>query len=99
MKRIDRRIVRELAELFHRNGYIRMYDAERRAAEGSDYKKGDEVRLVAESKKELIHMRRLLKAAGFKPGRPHTRANQYRLPIYGVEETARFLEMVRSHSR
>ena len=38
-----------LADYFHRNGYVRRIDAVRRAEEGQLYKKGAEVRLVANS--------------------------------------------------
>jgi hypothetical protein len=84
-----------LAELFHRNGYVRRQNARRLRKEGWwGYKKGDEVRLVANSQRELAEVRRLLRAAGFKPGRPFRKANQYRQPLYGREQVARFLALV-----
>jgi len=83
-----------LAEAFHCNGYIRRLNPSRRAAEGKLYKKGDEIRLVADSKRELVDLRRLLRAAGFKYGRPFRHARQYRLPVYGRRQVARFLEIV-----
>lgn len=80
---------------FLRNGYVRRVNAERRDALGTQvYKKGDEVRLVADSRAELAIIRRVLRTAGFKPGRPFRKAQQYRQPIYGRAEVARFLELI-----
>ena len=45
--------VSELAELFHRNGYVRRPNLNRRALTPRSYKKGYEVRLVCE---EVCHM-------------------------------------------
>jgi hypothetical protein len=88
-------VAARLAALFHRNGYVRRQNARRLRAEGSwGYKKGDEVRLVADSLAELAEVRRLLRAAGFKPGRPFRKARQYRQPIYGRAQVARFLTLV-----
>lgn len=91
----SRAVVQQLAAMFRRNGYVRFQRADRIAAEGHRvYKKGDEVRLVAESVAELRAIRRLLRAAGFKTGRPFTKANQWRQPVYGRAEVARFLALV-----
>lgn len=88
-------VAARLAWYFERNGYLRWANAERREAEGSEaYKKGDEVRLVAESRGELATIRRLLRTAGFAAGRPFRKARQYRQPVYGRHQVARFLEMV-----
>jgi len=90
---------RKLAKFFHRNGYVRWQDADRLGEEGHQaYKKGDEVRLVADSRKELAEIRRLLKNAGFKPGRPFPKGRQFRQPLYGRDAVDRFLELVREHS-
>ncbi len=84
----------QLARFFHRNGYVRRLKVERRRAEGRKYKKGDEVRLVAGSTSELAAIRRLLLQAGFKVGRPFVHARQFRIPLYGRQQVARFLAMV-----
>jgi hypothetical protein len=85
----------QLADFFRRNGYVRRQDPERTEQDGWEYyKKGDEVRLVADNEEELKQIRRLLKAAGFIPGRPFVKGRQYRQPIYGRAEVARFLELV-----
>jgi len=86
--------VRQLAYLFHRNGYVRRVNVERRRTEGQKYKKGDEVRLVAESRSELTTIRRLLHQAGFKVARPFVKGRQFRQPLYGRQEVARFLALV-----
>jgi hypothetical protein len=83
-----------LASYFERNGYVRQLNPERRSAEGQRYKKGDEVRLVANSRAELAHIRRLLRQARFPAGRPFVKGGQFRQPIYGRQEVARFLALV-----
>ncbi len=83
-----------LAGYFHRNGYVRRIDAVRRAEEGQLYKKGAEVRLVANSRAELAEIRRLLRQAGLEPGRPFAKGRQWRQPLYGVAAVARFLALV-----
>lgn len=90
----SRDTVKRLAAYFHRNGYIRPLDADRRELEGQLYKKGSEIRLVADSIVELREIRRLLKAAGFKRARPFAKGRQWRQPVYGVAEVARFLALV-----
>ncbi len=95
-----RGVAGRLADLFCRNGYLRFQNAGRLAAEGYwGYKKGDEVRLVADSLAELAEIRRLLRAAGFKPGRPFRKAKQYRQPLYGRSEVVRFLALVGRRSK
>ena len=88
----------ELAAFFQRNGYVRRHDPVRYAADGCmKYKKGDEVRLVANTAAERVRIRQLLRTAGFKPGRPFRKdkqGGQYRVPIYGREQVARFLRIV-----
>lgn len=97
MKADQNQTARTLAWYYRRNGYLRRPDAERVAVEGSrQYKKGDEVRLVANSLEELQLIRRLLSEAGFRPGRPFRKARQYRQPVYGKQAVARFLRMVES---
>lgn len=88
-------IIAALAGFFHRNGYVRQQNADRLAAEGhTRYKKGDEIRLVTDTKAELAEIRRLLRATGFKFGRPFRKSNQYRQPIYGRTQVARFLAFI-----
>jgi hypothetical protein len=87
-------VVERLAALFHRNGYVRRTDAVRRVEEGRLYKKGAEVRLVAESAAELAEIRRLLRRAGFRVVRPFAKARQWRQPVYGVAAVARFLALI-----
>ena len=87
--------VKKLGKFFRRNGYIRRLDAVRREEEGHQlYKKGAEVRLVADTKGELAEIRRLLKRAGFKVARPFAKARQWRQPLYGVAAVARFLDLI-----
>ncbi|HEV3004049.1 MAG TPA: hypothetical protein VGX78_06280 [Pirellulales bacterium] len=89
-----------LAGFFRRNGYTRWQDARRKQHEGyKTYKKGDEVRLVAESLRELALVRRLLRRAGFRPRRPFRKGNQYRQPLYGRQTVARFLTLIGEDAR
>ncbi len=84
-----------LTGFFRRNGYTRWQDSRRRQREGYwAYKKGDEVRLVAESLRELALIRRLLRRAGFRPGRSFRKGRQYRQPVYGRQAVARFLDLI-----
>jgi hypothetical protein len=92
---MDSDTIARLAAFFHRNGYVRQQNADRLAAEGyAAYKKGDEVRLVANSLAELAEIRRLLRAAKFKIGKSFRKTNQYRQPVYGREQVKRFLALV-----
>ncbi|MCI0405756.1 MAG: hypothetical protein L0209_06755 [candidate division Zixibacteria bacterium] len=85
----------QLTIFFRRNGYVRRQNAKRLTVEGyMAYKKGDEVRLAANSMAELKTIRRLLRQAGFKPGKPFAKARQWRQPVYGREAVARFLALV-----
>ena len=87
--------IRELGRLFRRNGYVRRQSPKRLARDGYlGYKKGDEVRLTAQDQQELEAIRELLRRAGFRPGRPFAKGQQYRLPIYGREAVRRFLHLV-----
>lgn len=88
-------VIERLRRLFRRNGYVRRRSAPRLEAEGYRlYKKGDEVRLTAESKPELDEIRYLLWRAGFEPGRPFVKGRLLRQPIYGRRAVARFLKLV-----
>ena len=88
-------VVRRLASYFHRNGYVRYYDPARRKKKVSQvYKKGDEVRLVANSLEELAEIQQLLRAAGFVAGNPFAKARQFRQPVYGRIQVKRFLQLI-----
>ena len=87
-------VVAQLAAWFRRNGYVRRQNPTRLEEPYGSYKKGEEVRLVAVSKAELQAMRRVLRAAGFEPGKPFTKAGQWRQPVYGRAEVARFLTLI-----
>jgi hypothetical protein len=95
INKATRTAAEQLARFFLRNGYVRRHNPQRRAEVGSQvYKKGNEVRLTAESREELRLIRRLLRKTGFTPGRPFDKGRQYRQPIYGSREVARFLELI-----
>jgi hypothetical protein len=93
MKRVD--AVKRLREFFRRNGYVRRQNPIRVAEEGwRRYRKGDEVRLTANSTLELRVVRQLLREAGLTPGRPFVKGRQYRQPVYGRQAVARFLDLM-----
>jgi hypothetical protein len=91
---IPQTVIDRLGELFRRNGNVRRQNADKLAAKGSTYKKGDEVRLTANTKTELREMRALLKHAGFEPGNAYAHGKQWRLPLYGRAEVVRFLKLI-----
>lgn len=72
-----------LIAIFRRNGCVRLVDEQRRKEWGQKYKKGYEVRLIANSKEELETIRQLLQQAGFKPGKPYKKRLQFVQPVYG----------------
>lgn len=88
-------VAEQLAALFRRNGYVRPPAEKRRTApEPGRFHRGFEFRLTASTRAELRRIRRLLRQAGFKPGTPFAKGNQYRQPVYGRKELERFLEMI-----
>lgn len=93
--RLSKAKLDRLRELFRRNGYVRLQDPKLAKAGSQVYKKGDEVRMVAGSRAELAETRSLLKGAGFKIGKPFPKGNQLRQPIYGREQVARLLALMR----
>lgn len=93
-------VVQRLARIYSQKGYVRRQDPERFAKEGStQYKKGEEIRLIADSREELKQIRQLLEQAGFKPGRPFGKGNKYCQPVYGKQAVARFLKLVGKQSK
>ena len=88
-----------LADYFHRNGYVRKPSEERRETDGPAYRKGHEVRLVANTRIELRDMQLKLKAAGFDPGAAYSRNHQYIQPLYGRAAVTKFLRLVQRPGR
>ena len=85
----------ELAKLFLRSGYKRVQDTKRLKKEGwTMYKKGSEVRLVAQSAGELRHIRSLLKRAGFRVANAYANGLKFVQPIYGAEAVKRFDDVI-----
>jgi hypothetical protein len=95
-KSVPAEVVSELAQYFSCKGYVRRQNARRLSRDGyRHYKKGDEVRLVAGSLRELADIRDLLHRAGFRLGRPVSKGRQYCQPVYGREAVRRFLDLAR----
>ncbi len=74
---------RLLVRLYERNGYLRIPNAKRRKTESNTYKMGYEIRIVGDTKREIADIRRLIRAAGLKPGKPFLKHKQWVQPIYG----------------
>ncbi|MCW5776906.1 MAG: hypothetical protein KIS87_10745 [Phycisphaeraceae bacterium] len=91
------KVAEQLAAFYRRNGYVRRQNAKRLNKEGyMGYKKGDEIRLVVATKAELATVKKLLKAAGVRHGKPFAKAQQIAVPIYGRDQVARFLKLIGS---
>ena len=84
----------QLVEFYRRNGYMRVPNKTRRKEESRTYKMGYEIRLVAQTKRELALMRRLLRSVGLTPGKPFAKSNQWRQPIYGKSAMERFNQWI-----
>ncbi len=91
---IDNSAAAQLVEFYSRNGYMRVPDETRRKKESRTYKMGYEIRLVAQTKRELVLIRRLLRSAGLKPGKPYGKSNQWCQPIYGKQAMERFKQWI-----
>ncbi|MFQ6114631.1 MAG: hypothetical protein ACE5NG_11210 [bacterium] len=69
---------------------MRVPNDARREEEPHDYKKGYEIRLLANTRREIMAIRRLLRQVGLKGGRPFKKHNQWVQPIYGKQAMDRF---------
>jgi hypothetical protein len=88
-------VVKELAALFRRNGYVRPPAVKRLANLGYGvFRRGYEFRLTAADENELQHIRDLLVRAGFKPGCAFVKGRQFRQPVYGRKMLERFLQLI-----
>ncbi len=74
---------KQLAFYFHRNGYVRVPDKQRKKKESGSYKMGYETRFVAMSKIEVTTLIRLLKQLDFTPGKTYAKAARWCIPLYG----------------
>ena len=91
----EARTLARLSAFYHRNGYVRRRMLETVSSGGKRTSRcADELRLTAQSQQELRIIRRLLKQAGFKPGREFTKKRQFRIPVYGRRAVDRFLALV-----
>ncbi|MCH8558992.1 MAG: hypothetical protein LAT84_14310 [Balneolia bacterium] len=92
-------VASKLTWFYNRNGYVRRQKKERLENESAmSYKKGEEIRLIANTKSELRTIQSLLRKAGFKYGKPYDRGRRYCQPVYGKQAVARFLQMVESEA-
>jgi len=90
----EQRYKMELVQFYHRNGYLRQPN-EARFEEGSQvYKKGYEIRFVANSEEEKVYISSLLEKTGFKHGKIYPKWKTFVLPVYGYDAMARFHEIM-----
>lgn len=87
----------QLVWLFRRNGYIRWQDEEQLKRGHRVYKKGHELRFVADDAEELELIQDLLRQVGLEPGRPFAKGRQFRQPVYGKRAVDSFLELLEKH--
>jgi len=95
MNRIRKSVKTQLRYFFRRNGCLRAPNRARREQEGQNYKKGYEIRFVANNGKELLKIRSLLSKAGFKSGKPYSKRSQFVQPVYGkifYEQFRKFIQ-------
>jgi len=90
--------VARLREWFNESGWVQgRPDAALRARYPNTYKRGYEVRLSAPLA-AAPGLTRLLRRAGFKPGAPFRKGTRVIVPLYGREQTQRFLKVVNSRA-
>lgn len=88
-------VARRLAWFFRRQGYVRWQNEERVTGDGHRiYKKGNEVRFIADTPEELAEIRWLLAALEFDVGRSFVKGAKFRQPVYGKGQVARLLDLV-----
>lgn len=87
----------QLAALFEQSGYIRRQDRAQLEELGyTEYKKGNEVRLVVASLAELRRAQELVAAVGLKAGKPFTKHSRHVLPLYGAQAVKWFQKHARA---
>lgn len=84
----------QLRRIFERNGYYRIPDESSRQEKKASYKKGYEIRFVAQDYKEYIEIRKLLKALGYEPGKAFYKGSQRVIPVYGKANYLSFQELM-----
>ncbi len=89
----------ELAQFFLRNGYIRYPNKNLLKTKERDYKKGYEVRLVANNKKELQKISSLIRKLQLNLGKSFQKNNRYVQPIYGKDAVDLFLKLSKTYRR
>ena len=87
----QRAALETLIRYFQSNGYVRLPNLEKRKKLQSNYKKGYELRFVADTKSELREIRQCLQCTGFGVGKPFVKGRQFVQPVYGKKQLDRFL--------
>ena len=82
------------SEFFMYPFHVRRPDPNRQIEGWKKYKKGWEVRILAEDSDDLESLQNVLKELGFNPKRPFLKRDQFVQPIYGRQAVERYLELV-----
>ena len=86
---------RRAVEYFHAGACVRRPNEDRFEEGAGSYKKGWEIRFSLRSRAECAVLKRVLTAAGLRPGRPYQKHGKtWITPMYGREQVARFLGWV-----
>lgn len=93
-KKVTKSVIKKLGGYFLRNGYLRLPNETLKKKKGGNYRKGYEIRFVANNKNELKEIKSLLKDAYLKPGKHFEKFNQFVLPVYGKESFFRFKSLL-----
>lgn len=82
-----------LAQYIRANSYARVPNETRQDEGWNSYKKGYELRIVVKTQADLKQVRRLLKDASIKPGKPYRKANQWVVPVYGKQPVHQLVKL------
>lgn len=93
-KKVRKSVVKKLGEYFLRNGCLRLPNEKLKKQRDGNYRKGYEIRFVANNKIELKEIKSLLKEADLIPGKHFEKFNQFVLPVYGKESFFRFKSLL-----
>ena len=93
----SRRPEARLVVLYRESGYMRVPNLNRREKEPRDYKKGYEIRIAADTLREIREIRKLLRQVDIQGGKPFKKHSRWIQPIYGKEEMREFKRWLREY--
>lgn len=96
MERISEN-AQKLVQLYLECGYMRIPNEDRFDEGSQSYKKGWELRFSIKTDEKLIQAQQLLKALGFRFGKPFMKVKRKILPVYGYEQVSRFQRLLSTY--